>query len=389
MSQTQRDASSSARGDGHSDDCSPTEVDRGAAPLGAAPLGAVPVGVPSAAAIAQLKAAASELDVQDVVDLCYAKASDRLRTAIYLEALRHRSGDQAQLAACLLCFDLARRGDAQREVELAVLLPSLARLFALETTSPMVASLVEKSPVVLLLWQALVQHHEASDHRVVDIAVQDAEVLEVALFDGRELGELQVQLAELALFDDSLSDADTARVAFNSALEPLLPAPGEVVLSARDQGSLQAVTRIAHQAESFAQRVPLAAELHCISTLFLATHTRARGFFGQRNRARDRLLVDGLAAWLTLPAPPAHAAAWLVAGPDGADAHAWDKVAELLLDVCSYLAQHGGATVDVAAPARDLATGYTASARSQNPPRVLQPLPLQTSLGAWVNRRRR
>jgi hypothetical protein len=90
--------------------------------------------------------------------------------------------------------------------------------------------------------------------------------------------------------------------------------------------------------QSFAARVPVAAELHAMTLLFLATHTRAVGLFGRRNKRRDRALGDGLTAFLSLPSPPAEAAAWFAQSDlPGAEEHAWSKIAELLLDVAAMV----------------------------------------------------
>ena len=49
--------------------------------------------------------------------------------------------------------------------------------------------------------------------------------------------------------------------------------------------------------------------------------------------------LDGVAALLALPEPPAQAAAWFARTDlPGAEEHAWEKIAELLIDVAAYVA---------------------------------------------------
>jgi hypothetical protein len=319
---------------------------------------------PSEEAIALLREQARQLDVEDLVDLCYARASEPLRTSIYLEALRGRPGEQAQVAACLLCFDLARRGDERREAEVQFLLPTLEHLFAGSSSTAAAAptepprpvrALIEKSAVVGELWSALVEHAARRDPRMKEALpeIDAGPVVELDLFDASEIAELETGFYD---FDIDLAVDDEALAAFDEGLVKIVP-PQPAVLFSSDSGSdIERLETLRDHCWSFAARVPVAAELHAMTLLFLATHTRAVGLFGRRNKRRDRALIDGLTAFLSLPAPPSQAAAWFAASDlPGAEEHAWSKIAELLLDVAGMV----GADADKANQGRPAAAGHS------------------------------
>jgi hypothetical protein len=311
---------------------------------------------PSEEAIALLRDQARQLDVEDLVDLCYARASEPLRTAVYLEALRGRPGEQAQVAACLLCFDLARRGDERREAEVQFLLPTLDYLFASSTEGARpksVQALVEKSPIVAELWQALVDQASRRDPRMNE-ALPEIEVdavVELDLFDDAELAELEVGLDE---FDIDFSVDEEAFAAFDEVFNRLMPPQGEVLFQADTGRDVERLEKLRDHCASYAARVPVAAEMHAMTQLFLATHTRAVGLFGRRNKRRDRALVEGITAFLSLPTPPSSVAAWFAPSDlPGAAEHAWAKIAELLLDVAAVV----GAEAEQAAGGRPATAG--------------------------------
>jgi hypothetical protein len=356
---------------------------------------------PSEEAIALLREQARQLDVEDLVDLCYARASEPLRTSVYLEALRGRPGEQAQVAACLLCFDLARRGDERREAEVQFLLPTLEHLFASSSptssssssssspaSSPTneppraVRALIEKSDVVAGLWAALVDHAARRDPRLKEALpeIDTGPVVELDLFDASEIAELEDGFFD---FDIDLAVDDEALAAFDEGLVKIVPPQPEVLFSSDSGSDLERLEKLRDHCWSFASRVPVAAELHAMTLLFLATHTRAVGLFGRRNKRRDRALIDGLTAFLSLPAPPSQAAAWFAPSDlPGAEEHAWSKIAELLLDVTSMVGadaedqNEGRPAAAGRAPraprdtrsvdrwAADVAAGYQADARS-------------------------
>jgi hypothetical protein len=366
-----------------------------------------PSPTPSADAVAQLRAAAAELDVFDVVDLAFSGTVTPLRLGIYLDALRGRGGDRAQAAACLLLFELLRLGDEAREPELWALAPVLDGLMADESIAgedSTIAGLVDGHPLLTTVWSDLKAELVARDRRLQGgqlplwNVVQatgggllapggddplDAIEIEVDLFADGELAEIELELDEL----DRVAGAvdDEARAAFDRAFNAHVPQPPTVLLAVDDAAGLTRVQALRDVCRSFSDKVGIAAELDPMLELFLAAHTRGTGFLGRRNKERDRWLHSGLTRFAALAAPPAEASVWL--DPTEiplAPAAAWPKVAEILLDYLAFLGGlappghdvgGGGAAVlgpSTATAPPDPAAAYVAAPRSKAPPpRVL------------------
>lgn len=338
---------------------------------------------PSAEAIAALRESAAALDVEDLVDLCYATEPDELRVNIYLEALRGRAGEKAQVAACLLCFDLARRGDERKAQELQLLLPTLDALTARDDVgeAPAVRALTGQGEVIEGLWRDLVSHARQRDRRAdadaIEIDIDDVGgFVEVDLFDADEFAELAVGLAEIEL---TLDLDDEVFLAFDEGLNKLIPPLPSNLFSAETADDLERLERIREHCQSFAGKLPIAAELLALTQLFVATHTRSHGLFLRRNKKRDRALADGLAALLALPAPPAEGIGWFIGGDlPGSDADAWPRMAEVLLELIRFTGrdvehdpERHAPTLTADAWARGLADAFVDDATSAKiPPRL-------------------
>ena len=294
---------------------------------------------PSAQAVASLRENAAALDVDDVVDLCYAKNPDPLRVSIYLEALRGRGGEKAQIAACLLCFDLARRGDERREAELHLLLPSIDRLIQRDLAGEHTAAreLIDNSMTIVELWTALRIHARTRDKRVPlpPLPEDDGEAFDIDLFDDVEFAEIEDGLSDLEI---ALDLDEEVLFAFDSSLNRLIPPPPSTLFCADTGADLERVAKLRELAASFANKLPVAADLEALASIFTATHTRSLGVFGRRNRSRDKALTDGIVALMSLPEPPVTGMGWFE-GADlpGAEQGAWPKMAEALLELISFV----------------------------------------------------
>jgi hypothetical protein len=321
-------------------------------------------------------AEAAALDVEDIVDLCCAPMGDRkhnpARVAIYLEALRQKSGEKAQLGACLLCFDLARHGDASRDVEIHLLLPVIAALAA-DDPRGLVQSLTEKSEAVLSLWTELCAQAVNRDTRGTSLVPEtddDLEIEVVDFFSDEDMADIGAVIDDLASVGAS-EDDDELFLVFDAAVNRHW-SPGNLLFSAETGADVDRLERVREAAQSFAASVPVARQMQALTGLFLATHTRALGLFGRRNKRRDAALKDALLTFCNLDAPPGDVAAWFVPGGDvvGAVPHAWEKMAEVLLDFAGFVGnacEGGEGAVNVG----DLVSAYLADGRSARPPPVL------------------
>ncbi len=320
---------------------------------------------------------AAALDVEDIVDLCCSsKQHDNLRVSIYLEALRKKSGEKAQLAACMLCFDLARHGDERRDVEVSLLLPVVEQL-GLDDPRGLVKSLTDKGDAVLALWSELLFTARTRDLRtsspVPTLDDDDGIAIDIDLFGDDDLVDLDAALEDV--LDATFVDAE-AQDAFDGAFDRQWPV-GSLMFSAESGADLDRLAKLQETARSWSSSVPMAAELQALNALFVATHTRALGLFGRRNKKRDASLREALVAFVNLPSPPSSTAAWFIPGGDvqGAVPYAWDKMAELLIDFAGHVGRsvEEGADVDAADFVELTVDDYLKQASSSSVPPVLAP----------------
>ncbi|MCP4501713.1 MAG: hypothetical protein GY822_17270 [Deltaproteobacteria bacterium] len=362
---------------------------------------------PSQQAIDALRDAATALDVEDILDLCYSFAQDPVRLRVYLDALRSKGGIKAQAAACLICFDLARRGDRSFENEFLTLVPVMQEFILPELVPSDESTLVDddsldfkdmmedapvaKRPIDVLvgdnaflsgLLRELEKSLELLDPRREPVHVESfssatgrTEAVELNLFDENELSDLDIELGDL----DILEETDSAlQEAWQTALDAFIVGPPPNALGikrtvgffAKDKVHISELEKLHRAAVSLEAPVERARHLLALTDLFFASHLRAKNLFGKRNRERDRYLEDGLERFAKMETPPDDVVSWL--SPPTAGESAWPKVAEILLDYCAHLGSqdsqmlpHGGG--DEAA----LAKSYIVSKRQQPPPAVL------------------
>jgi len=336
----------------------------------------------SADAARTLRENASTLDVEEILDLCYARNDDPVRLIVYVDALRMKGGARAQAAACLVCFDLARRGYGQAERDFMALVPVMVE-FIVRTGTRLpraVDEIVEDSGYLRDLLRDLEERLKTADPRtelvgVEDISIDEGDVFEVSLLDDDDFDD------DLGL-GGSLFHEDRARMvrAWDDALSRFLGAPGDASsfgFSTVNRASLLKVERLREEASSYAAHVREAAELLPLAELFLASHQRAKNLFGRRNKSREKLLIAGLAHFTALDSPPTTGGAWFE--PPTAAPFAFEKLAEILLDYIAFLGSLPPRSAPHDMPMQGFADAYAAADRPQPPPARL----------ATENRRRR
>jgi hypothetical protein len=246
-------------------------------------------------------------------------------------------GARAQLASCLVCFDLARQGDEMAQREFAALAPTMAEL-ALDPT--LAWDLLANDPYLESTWGACKDALAAADSRH-DSAALAADVEMVGELD--LLSEEELDLGDIleAHLGEQAESEERARQEYGALLAQALgqdpengsySGTGFATSSGRDLDRLEAFLR---DAASHAPHVPPAAGMASLGQLFLATHLRARTFFGKVNPRRRAALREGLRA-LPADAMPAAmaAAAFELAG--GHTRLGFEKVLELLLDFLAF-----------------------------------------------------
>lgn len=274
-----------------------------------------------------LREAVAALDDEDILALCYGLGgSRRQRLLLYQDALRGRGGERAQFASCLICFDLARLGDAASEAQFGVLVDSLRQVSG---NAEALAALVAEAPYLQETWRAV----------AAVLAEADPLALPAAAIAGGEEGPA---VAEVALLGDEdlpglalEPDDKTLWRRFDEAVEAFLggvigvpvydQTAGFRLASRRDSERLEALLL---QLRSVGHAVVPARGFHALALLFLGTRLRSRGLFGGVNARKQQLLREGIAEFL---APPTQV--WRVVGVLSsmhADPQAWPDIAEVI-----------------------------------------------------------
>jgi hypothetical protein len=332
---------------------------------------------PSEQAIQELQQEAAGLPVQDILDVCYAFSHDSLRLEIYLNVLRTKGSATAQTAACLICFDLARKGNSRFELEFQGLIPVFQEYTAEESPGfpRLIDSLVGGSEYLKLLLKDLEAALEYLDPRertgkTFDIQELGDEEIQIDL-----LGEEDFDIDELEFFND---EAFVQRQVWEKALSTFIGADGmsNALLGDKRAGffcdsrtEMDRVEKLIQEATSVKEAVPEAEAMLPLAELFLAAHMRSKNLFGRANQERLTVLESGLTHFTELSGPPDEFVSWLT--HPTATKFSWDKVAELLLDYIEYLGSdaQGETTGDPIS----CASGYIFAGRAQPPaPRLLE-----------------
>lgn len=309
---------------------------------------------------------ATALDVEDILALCFAFSRDSRRLTIYLDVLRRKPGPKAQGAACLICFDLARRGDERFEAEFLALVPVVVGWMQ-PGSKGLVEMLLGNNAYLHELWADLQVRVARMDPRTIqEPPPEDIDAVEFSLLDEGDLADIGLDDADILVVDDS-----AMRAQWQSAMDRFCATPDDHNpvsaptdgFYAEDRDDLARLERFRNDALSLRTDVSDAAHMLTIIDLFLATHTRARNLFGRRNKARDGHVRDGLKEFASLVEPPSQAIAWLMQ-PTSVE-YAWEKVAELLLDFLAFAARAPKM------PIEKLVDAYVASDRPQPPPPIL------------------
>jgi hypothetical protein len=278
------------------------------------------------------------LETPELLALCLRGPGrvDRLR--LYLSILRGRAGTRAQLAASLVCFDLARRGDELAQREFLTLVPALE---VLARDGQLVNELLAGDADLKRAW---------ADCRAA-LAQGDQRELEPpsAPVDVDLVGELDLLSDDDVEFDIDLEQADAlrgeqashefglilAKQLGQDSEQGLFGAVGFETASSRDLDRLEAFL---NQAVSYGDLVGTARGMASLGQLFLATNLRMKTLFGKRNARRATALRLGLSR-LPADSEALEQAAAVFELEGGNALVAFEKVLELLLDYLAFCHQ--------------------------------------------------
>lgn len=285
------------------------------------------------AATDQLRREAAGLAVDDILALCYhfeqKHQLERLR--LYMDVLRQSAGERAQFASALICFDLARQGDAVAQHDFGFLVDTIRGLAGNEQ---LVDQLVGGDRYLRYVWDLCQAHLEQLDLRFSGPEIEPAPAASVDLLSDADFkGELP---------DLSVDDART-RHRFEEALEAFLGGtPGMPVFDAEagfrlhNGRDVERVEAFLLELDSLREFVRIARGYRALTLLFYGTHMRSKNLFGVVNGRKQETLRAGLAEY----AGSGHMLPDLVGvlSPLHSEPDAWMKVADVVHDYLAYCA---------------------------------------------------
>lgn len=312
-----------------------------------------------------LRQSLEALETSDLLALGARFSRDTERLVLYLEVLRGRPGPKAQLAACLICFDLARQGHTTAQQDFFHLIPTFR---ALAADPDLVDDLLGGDAHLRQLWNDSQKAIAEDDPRDLGEGITAAAPLagEIDL-----VSDLDIDI-DLGTYIDASRKAEHAKAFAKIVARKLgydlengiLPTTSGLAMDGAKE--IEEVEEFLREAALFSQTVSLARGLTCLGNLFLAVHLRRQRLFGRPNRRRQEALRAGL---LNLPSDdplPLIEAAQLFEEEGASVVERFQKVSELLLD---YLAFCARSQLDPLGPAA--VEAYVAADRTP-PPLMLQ-----------------
>ena len=281
--------------------------------------------------------AAEKLPSKEIIILCFGLPCPDRRLVRYLELLRERPELLAQTGACLICFELAKRGVGQYELEFLNLMPVVREWIA---TPDKADSWLYGNDLLSEVWRDLENRLNGEDPREALLAatIDDAEDLELSfpLLDEEEIEDLGLEILE-----ENLHDQEKLREEWDDQINHYLLAPAKGCSKGffvNKDADLERFANFRDRAISLSDSIEAAGAMLPIIEVFMAAHMRSRNFFGRKNKRRAKLYAEGLQHFAESKIPPNHAVAWLLS-PTG-DEDSWPKVAEHLLHFLSFVGSY-------------------------------------------------
>ena len=295
----------------------------------------------------RLREEVATLGVDDLLALCYAFQHKPERLRLYLDVLRKRGGERAQFACCLICYDLARQGDATFQKEFAYLADTVR---SLAKNQELVSTLVANDKYLTFLWEMCEAQLEEADPRfAVEPTAEPgaADAIKVDLLSDADFeADFGIQVDQQTL----VRQFDEAVEAFLGGEVGMPIYDPEAGFRLRHDADVQRVEKFLQQLDSLREMVPVAQGYRALTLLFYGTHMRSKGFFGGINQRKQVLLREGLSQFLS--SGPFMWEILGVLGPLHAAPEVWEKVSDVLADYAQWcavapeIAAHGPAAYD-------------------------------------------
>lgn len=273
---------------------------------------------------------ATRCNVIELMRICYAADAPVTpeRLGRYLEALRANGSNRAVFASVIICYDLARRGDAQKQQEFECL---AYLLYSSPERTLYLDELLSDVPEIAMIWRDCEHYLESIDSRFgpepepVNIDAIAEPVIAPPTRRAEDPPEVQAKFREIMTYffqDNPNYPTPMPQAGFR------LNGPSDVQRFELCLGDLEPLARVSERAHAFKTWMEL----------FFGLHMRSRGLFGTINQKKVRTLQSGLRGYLE--SGPEFFELSQYFSTDYIQPDAWEKMGEFLYDFSGWLSRH-------------------------------------------------
>ena len=276
-----------------------------------------------------------QLEAREILQICYGLEPFEERLWLYLNELRRRSSPQAQLASCILSYDLARRNNERARREFAYLAATMREL---ARDKVLVDNLLGDDSYLRELWGLVRSHLLHWDPRLPAESLEPVPV---------KVGFLPL-LSDADFFDEGLQEnfdksQKDGNYRLQLALNTFLGCDPTIPYVDPNSGFKMATSADIERVEAFLKEIasleknsPQARGFKVLVLFFYGTHLRSQDIFGGINERKEVLLKDALQSFSRYGEE-----FWSIVGtlePLHEKPGVWDKIVDLILDYCDWLA---------------------------------------------------
>jgi len=283
----------------------------------------------------------SQLEVADIVRLCYALGNEPERLSNYFKVLGTKEDEVARLASALIAFDLGRQGDHRFQEEFLHLAEELRQS---KNDRELVSALIGDIPYLKVLWKLCREALADADPRfdaeqiLRDTVDEEEPSVDLKVLTDSDFGDGQADFAEPLNEDEKWFKFQFLIEEFFGGTMRMRAIGPEGGFRIRNRFDVDRVEATLRELKKLEGDIPRAGAYRAWLLLFYGTHMRSWHIFGRMNRRKQRMLLEGLQSF-TDNGPRA----WQVAGVFKSlfcDGDVWPKIVELLEDYVSWIAQN-------------------------------------------------
>ena len=263
------------------------------------------------------------------------------RLSNYFKVLQERDGELARLASALIAFDLGRQGDHRFQEEFLLLAEELRQS---KNDRELVSALIGDVPYLNVLWNLCSEALASADPRfdteqiLRDTVVEELPSVDLKVLTDSDFGDGQADYAEPVNEDEMWPEFQFLIEEFFGGTTQMRAIGPEGGFRIRNRVDVERIESTIKELKKLEGNIPRAGAYRAWLLLFYGTHMRSWHIFGRMNRRKERMLREGLKAFVD-NGPRA----WQVAGVFQSlfcDGDVWAKIVELLEDYVCWLSQN-------------------------------------------------